>query len=165
MAHLNRFSRNRCTSVEKLSPEKLRSTCRLHDNLTDAMVSIEVGLPELEIVSAQCRVDKAHPAPPPQAQERLQKVLGVRVGPGMLKIIKGLLGEDSQWAELSFMVEECCHGVILTLTKDELKKAPLLPEDCRDYFAGLVKDNIRLYNRCAAFAPGSSVVKDFDPPA
>jgi hypothetical protein len=164
MAHLLEFSRNRCTSVEKIAEDTLRSTCRLQDNLMDAWVQIEVRLPELEIVKLQCRLERAQPPAPEDAAERLQRVVGVRVGPGMLKIIKGLIGGGEAYGELSFMVEECCHGIILGLTKQELTKAPLEPADSREHFAAMVRKNTRLYNRCAAFAPGSPLVEGIEPP-
>lgn len=164
MAYLIDFSRNRCTSVEQISDDALRSCCRLQDNLCDMKVCIEVRLPELEIYALTCQVDRADPPPPADAQERLQAVLGVRVGPGMLKIIKGLTGDQPGLDELSFMVEECCHGIILSLTKQELQKAPLHPEDSREHFAYMIRKNTRLYNRCAAFAKGSSLVHGLEDP-
>lgn len=164
MAHILCFLRNRSTSVEQIADDALRSTCRLQDNLLDAKVYIEVALPELEITAAACQIDRADSPWPGDAEIRLQKVLGVRVGPGMLKIIKGLIGDDSAYAELSFMVEECCHGVILSLTKLEVQKAPLTPENSREFFAAMLRKNTRLYNRCAAFAPGSSLVEGIEPP-
>ena len=94
----------------------------------------------------------------PAAQERLQTLLGVRIGPGMLKIIAGLMGDDPAGVELAFMAEECCHGVILSLTKETLRNAPLEPADSRDFFSKLVRKNIRLYNRCAAIADGSTLL-------
>jgi hypothetical protein len=54
MAHLLEFSRNRCTSVEKIAEDTLRSTCRLQDNLMDAWVQIEVRLPELSPFFQSC---------------------------------------------------------------------------------------------------------------
>ena len=90
--------------------------------------------------------------------------MGVRVGPGVLKIIKGLIGDSTECKQLAFMVEECCHGIILTLTKDEIGKAPEDPEEAKEFYKSLVKENIRLFNRCAAFAPGSSIVEGIEPP-
>jgi hypothetical protein len=84
----------------------------------------------------------------------------------MLKIIKGLVGDSAaDCKQLAFMVEECCHGVILSFTKDVLVSSPR-PKDkakAREFYRNMVKENVRLYNRCAAFAPGSPLVKDVDP--
>lgn len=164
MAHLAAFGRNRCTTVEQLGDKLLRSTCRLQDDLMDLMVWTEVSLPGLEISAVGLQARRAAPPLPPAAHERLQRVVGVRVGSGMLKIIEGLVGREEALAELSYMVEECCHGVILGLTKQELSKAPREPEDSQEHFAGMIQRNTRLYNRCAAFAEGSSLVQGVEPP-
>lgn len=162
MSHLLNFSRNRSTSVEQVSDDSFVSTCRLQDNLADAEVRIRVSLPDLEVVDVSCQVNRFDPPPPADVEERLRKVLGARVGPGLLKIIRGLVGEGPGYSDLGYMIEECCHGVILSLTKKQLAKAPLEPENSREFFHKLVKDNVRLLNRCAAFAPGSSLLEGLE---
>ena len=164
MPDLISFSRNRCVSVEQVDSRTMRSSCHLQDSLMDAFVEITVGLPDLEITKISCKVRRTHLKQCRDQEDCLQKVTGTRVGPGMLKIIQGLLGETTDCRQLIFMVEECCHGIILSFTKDMLALAPqgkeLAVEDCKK----MVVDNIRLYNRCAAFAPGSSVVEGIEPP-
>ncbi len=159
-----RFSRNRCTSVEVLDEDTLRSVCRLQDTLTDACVEIRVRMPELEIASATADFLRTPEESCLRTNEALEKMVGVRIGAGMLKIIKGLIGEVSGCKQLAFMVEECCHGVILSMTKDQLGAAPPGSEVPAEFYREMVKQNIRLYNRCAAFAPGSSMVEGIEPP-
>jgi hypothetical protein len=160
------YFRNRCTSVEVLDDNTLRSSCRLQDTLTDAYVEITAKLPEMEITDVSGHLTRTYQEECHGFQsDDLKKVIGVRIGPGMLKIIKGLLGEATECKQLSFMVEECCHGVILSLNKDMLM--PLAKsgvEPTKELFAAMVKENIRLYNRCAAFAPGSPIVEGIEPP-
>ena len=162
MAHLISFSRSRCTTVEESSDGIMTCTCRVTDNILDARVQIQATLPDLEIMAADSRIDHCLIAGMPDAEERLQNLLGVRIGPGMLKIIEGLMGDDPACVELAYMAEECCHGAILSLTKEELKKAPLDPAVSRDFFSKMVQKNIRLYNRCAAFSDGSSLLDGVD---
>ena len=158
------FNRARSTCVENVDEETLRSSCRLQDTLMDAMVEIDVKLPDLEISGVRAEVRRANNQDCFESTEALNNVIGIRVGPGVLKIIKGLIGEDFGCPQLTFMVEECCHGIILAFTKDTLALAPKdqmqLPESYRE----MVRANIRLYNRCAAFAPGSSMVEGIEPP-
>jgi hypothetical protein len=162
MAHLISFSRSRCTTVEESSDGIMTCTCRVTDNLLDARVQIQATLPDLEIMTVSSHIDHSRIKGMSVAEERLQNLLGVRVGPGMLKIIEGLMGDDPACVELAFMAEECCHGAILSLTKETLKKAPLEPVDSRDFFSKMVQKNIRLYNRCAGFADGSSLLEGVD---
>jgi hypothetical protein len=164
MPDLISFSRNRCVSVEQPDSQTMRSSCRLQDTLIDASVEITVGLPDLEITQVACKVRRTYLEQCRDPGDCLQKVIGTRVGPGMLKIIKGLLAEATGCRQLVFMVEECCHGIILSFTKDMLKLVPPGQELAVDFFKKWVSENIRLYNRCAAFAPGSSIVEGIEPP-
>ena len=144
----------------------MKSTCRLQDTLTDAFVEIVVSLPDLEIKSVSSEIRRTYQEECVTPGDSLQKVTGVRIGPGVLKIIRGLVGEATDCKQLAFMVEECCHGIILSFTKDVLVNSPR-PTDvakAKEFYAKMVKENIRLYNRCAAFAPGSPIVEGIEPP-
>ncbi len=157
-----KFSMNRCTSVERLDENTLRSVCRLRDTFTSASVEILAGLPDLEIIGASGEFHHEWQKVP-ELDDILRKLPGVRIGAGMLKIIKGLVGEEDHLRQLTYMVEECCQGVILSLTKDILVQAPVSEEGKLEFFSKMVRDSIRLYNRCAAFAPGSRLVEGIDP--
>jgi len=158
-----KFSMNRCTKVEPVDEDTLRSTCRLDDTFSSASVKMLVRLPDLEIIdiTGRFRHDRHELSNP---DDVLRKLLGVRVGSGMLKIIKGLVGEGENLAQLTYMVEECCHGIILALTKDILIKAPRDEQGKLEFFSNMVRDNIRLYNRCAAFAPGTRLTEGMEAP-
>jgi hypothetical protein len=164
MPDLTRFSRNRCTSVAQVDQQTLRSSCRLQDTLTDAVVEVQVKLPDLEIIHAAGEFRRTDKGECLNTSEALQKVIGVRIGSGMLKIIEGLLAEVTECDELAFMVEECCHAVILSFTKGTLKDVPENPRERKEFYARMLRENTRLYNRCAAFAPGSSIIGDMPPP-
>lgn len=159
-----KFSRNRSISVDMLGDGALQSVCRLTDTLNDMRVTIRVALPEMEIVSIFATVDRCADPWEKEAVSDLKELTGVRIGPGMTKIFKGLVREPTADSQILFMLEEACHGIILTSTKD---MAAMVPEEqeltVADYQA-MIKSNIRLYNRCAAFAPGSSLVEGIDPP-
>ena len=158
MAQILSFSRNRHTNVEQVDDATMRSCCRLQDTLTDAQVEITVKLPDLEITDVEGKVHRSPGKADHEVVQSLKQVKGVRIGPGMKKIIKGLLGESRIEKQLGFMVLECCDGIILTFTKDVLKKAP--GERLKEiaFFEEMVRNNPRLYNSCAALAPGSPLV-------
>jgi len=165
MTEILDFKRSRSTCVEKVNDNTMVSICRLQDTLTEAFVEIKVKLPDLEITDAKGEFYRSYQKECRQDEnEALKKVTGVRIGPGMLKIIKGLMGEKTDCKELIFMVEECCHGVILAFTKKSLDRHSMEDLDAIDYYKDMVKKNIRMYNRCAAFAPGSILVEGLSPP-
>jgi len=157
-----KFSMNRNTRVEKINGSNLRSVCRLCDTLTDAEVVIEVKMPDMEICAVSGYFRHACFGEIEDLDQRLQTVIGVRVAAGMLKIIKGLMGEEEKIQQIVYMVEECCHGVILTLTRKILLKAPDDAPGKVSFYSNMVKKSIRLYDRCAAFAKGSPLVAEFE---
>jgi hypothetical protein len=158
------FSRNRCTSVEQVEDHCIRSTCRLQDTFTEASVEIEVRLPDLEIKGIRGEIKRCEKGPCTDATASLERAIGVRIGPGMHKIFGGLLGEATACGQLVYMLEECCHGVILSFTKGTVRKFPEEEEEALRFLAEDVRKHIRLYNRCAAFAPGSRIVEGIEPP-
>jgi hypothetical protein len=78
--------------------------------------------------------------------------------------MKGLVGDRENLGELLNMLDECCQGVILSFTKDALAKAPEDRTKAKEYYARLVKENVRLYDSCIAFAPDSPLVEGIQPP-
>lgn len=162
MPQILNYARNRATMVEQIDQETIRSECILQDTLSQASVAIKVKLPDLEIIEAGGNFQRSFQPECNEIGTALEKIIGVRVGPGMLKIIPGLLKEKTSCKQLSFMVEECCHGVILAFTKDTLLEIPAQMEGSIKFYQKMVKKNIRLYNRCAAFAKGSKLVEGID---
>jgi len=159
-----KFSRSRSTSVEALDDGSLESTCRLVDTFNEMRAAIRVKIPEMEIMAIQGEVRRCLDPEEKGVPAELEKLEGVRVGPGMTKIFKGLVSETAADSQLLFMVEEACHGVILNFTREMASQLPDDQEIPAEIFQEMVKANIRLYNRCAAYAPGSSLVEGIDPP-
>ena len=164
MPRITCFSRNRCTSVEQMDDQTMRSTCRLQDTLMEAVVEVMVKLPDLEITGISGEVKRAGQTSCLEPTEFLEKAIGVRIGPSMQKIFEGLLGGTRSCRQLLFMLEECCHGVILSFTKGTVQKFPEDEEQAIKFLADDLRKHIRLYNRCAAFAPGSRIVEGIEPP-
>lgn len=142
----------------------MKSSCRLQDTLTDALVEVIVKIPDLEVMGVSGEIRRSMGEEEIQVVDALKKVIGIRVGPGMKKIIKGLVGKSEIEKQLAFMVEECCEGIILTFTKDVLLHAPKDKLKEREFFENMVRSNPRLYNSCAALAPGSPLVEGIKPP-
>ncbi len=157
MYRILRFSRIRSTSVEETKDGLLKSVCYLRDNIDEIKATIYVEPPELNIKEAEIekKVNHRWQSFP---KENLKKIIGSRIGSGIFKIIKSEV-EDNQ---IRLMLEECCRAVILSFTKQDLLSSPR-PEDDEEaikYYADMVKQNVRLYGRCAAFSPGSRIVEE-----
>lgn len=164
MAYLNRFSRNRCTTVDQPDPDSLRSCCSLKDSLTEAEATVVIHLPDLNIIQAEARFKRSPFADQPDPGPILEKIIGVRVGPGMLKILRGLIGTEPEDAVLRGLIEECCEAFILSMTKGVLERAPREPNESGPFFAKMVRKHIRLYDQCAAYRKDSPLTEGMAPP-
>ena len=164
MAQILCFSRNRSVQVEKIDDQIMRASCRLQDPILEAYVEIRVKLPDLEIVAVDGQVTKSLRKDQFDMPDSLKGAVGIRIGPGLKKILRGGMGKTEDQKQLTFMIEECCGGVILAFTKEVMLEVPKDKKLEKDYFHNRVKTNIRLYNSCAAFAPGSPLVEGIEPP-
>ncbi|HIC85883.1 MAG TPA: hypothetical protein EYP06_06270 [Desulfobacterales bacterium] len=158
------FYRLRSSYVDSLSGGMLRAVCVLLDTVTEAKVEVFVRPPDLEVVDVKASVLRGKQDKGALEPELLGKLIGIRIGPGIKKIIRGTVGKSTPNRMLGFMIEEACNAVILSFTKDVLKKVPKGKAATVEFYSQMVKENIRLYNRCAAFAPGSTLVEGLKPP-
>lgn len=163
MKEILEFSRNRCTSVNQVDEHTMKAVCRLQDTLMDAFVAITVRLPDLEITAVEAEIFRNLKKKDRDNLDPIKKIVGVRIGPGLLKIIKGLINGTGDCRQLTFMVEECCQTVILAFTKEQMLDVPSDIEEAKLYYHDMVEKNMNLYNRCAAFAKGSSLVEGLEP--
>lgn len=164
MADILCFFRNRCITVEQIGEFTIRSSCHLQDPLIGASVEILVKLPNLEIIGAKGKISRSVREVKFDLDATLQNVCGIRIGPGLKKIISGIMGRAEIHRQVSLMLEECCSGVILSFTKDVMLGAPKDKMEEKKYFENMVRSNPRLYNSCAAFTPGSPLVEGIEPP-
>ncbi len=159
MAEILIFSRNKCIYVEDVGDSIIKATCKVQDTFGEGYIEIKVRSPDLEIVEVHCNISYADLEPELEIAKYLEKLVGSRIGPGIRKIIRGILG-DSKYSEfISSLLEECLNGVILSFTKDVLSSAPVDPEGEREFFANMVRANPRLYNSCAALSQESPLME------
>lgn len=156
------FSRNRCTCVEQVDDQTLRSTCRLQDNLMDARVEILVRLPDLELVHITGEISRPRQEEGEAGLDSLQKLVGARVGPGIKKIIWSVIEHSPYAGQVANLVDECCNGVILSFARDVLALVPNDKQAEKEFFTKMVKDNPRLYNSCAALTPDSPLLEGLE---
>jgi len=162
MAEILVFSRNRCTFVERIDDRIFRATCRVQDTLWEAWVEILIKAPDLEIVQIKGEIKRSPEEKKIDVTDSLQKLAGSRVGPGIKKIIRGFLGHLAHVEQVATLVDECCNGVILSFTKNVLANAPVDRAGEREFFAGMVRANPRLYNSCAALSADSPLMEGLE---
>jgi hypothetical protein len=162
MADILCFFRNRCTTVERVDDQTTRSTARVQDTLMEAWVEILVKSPDLEIIGVRGQVRQSGERDWQDIGQDLLQVLGARVGPGIKKIIRGLIANGPLLGTSAALLDECCNGVILSFTRDILALAPRDPAGEKAFFSNMVRANPRLYNSCAALSADSPLLADLD---
>ena len=156
-----RFLRNKKVEVEPQPDGRLLVSWHLSDDLLKAEVCLVVQTPELEIVEASAHVDRIPPKKCLNAQDLIEGVEGVSIGPGLRKIVRGILDGDDGCSILADAVLECCNAVILHFTRPgiELGETITDPEDKLAAVREMVSQNPRLVRSCIAFQDDSPIMK------
>ena len=155
--------RNKAVEVEPLSDGTQAVYWRLADDLLDLCIKLVVKPPDLDIISAEANVIRSPHNEGVSASELIKKIVGVRVGPGLRKIVRGLMGGADANIELTEGILECCNAVILNLTRPnlqsgiEVKSVP--EEELIETFRTAIKSNPSLKSNCIAFANDSPIMQ------
>jgi hypothetical protein len=154
------FMRNKVVKVEPLPERMLSVSWRVVDTLMESEIHLKIRLPDLEIAEAEARMARfPHPACS-AASALMEKIVGVRVGPGLQKIIYGLVGGSNGCRELAEGVSECCNAVILHFTLPQLQTIEKGDEmERRRGFQDMLRSNPRLVRSCVAFADDSPLME------
>ena len=157
------FMRNKVVEVEPSSEGAISVSWRLLDSLTTGEIRMKFQLPDLEIKEAEARLQRFPHLECSEALKLIQRVVGVRVGPGLRKIVQGLMGGSSGCAELTEGVLECCNAVILHFTVPQVQvNEKGSEEERRMRFQAMLKLNPRLVRSCVAFADDSPLMEGFN---
>ena len=158
-----RFLRNKVVEVEPLSDGNLAVSWRLTDDLLMAEINLKVKPPELEIVEAEARIERVPPKAWLSAPQLIKKVEGVRVGGGLRKIVRGLLGGPEGCSLLVYAVLEAANAVILHFTRPGIQAGEKLDEEERMAMAKeMIKNNPRLIRSCVAYQDDSPIMQGLD---
>jgi len=154
------FLRTKTTTVQAVSAESLEAVWRFCDDLTDAEVRLQVALPDLEITAAEATVRRfTHPGYAGGA-DAVSRVRGVRIGPGLRKIVTGLVAPEPGADELVEGVLEACNAVILHFTLPHIRALEgMSEEEALAANRTLVEQNPRMLGSCAVWQPGSPLLE------
>jgi hypothetical protein len=116
------FQTNHLTTVEDGGQGLFRIVSRADDALFSAEVLLEVKLPALDIRTAELAVKRDELALIPDLTTAAEKLVGVRVGPGMTKIVRGVVGGPQGSDRIAEIVLEAMEMLVNALTVPELRK-------------------------------------------
>ncbi len=162
------FQMNHLTTVEMIEPSLWRIAARSDDNLFSGEVLLDVKLPALDIRHARLNVKRDLLGLTPDLSSAEEKLVGVRVGPGMSKIVRGVVGGQEGSERMAELVLEAMEMLVNALTVPELRKAlnaggipfenekstsgvPLNDVVIGEETVRLMAANPRLKDSCAAF--------------
>jgi len=114
---------NSLTTVETLEKGLWRINQRSEDNLFSIEVTLEVKAPALDIRRAVLEVKRDTLGLMPDLSPLSEKLIGVRVGPGMTKIVRGVLGGPDGSDRAADLVLEAMEMLVNAITVPELRKA------------------------------------------
>ena len=156
------FMRNKMVEVEPSAEDMVAVHWRLTDDLTDVEMKFVFQLPDLEITEAQANVKRSLYREGVDAPAAVSKVIGVRVGPGLRKIVRGLMGGSTGSIDLTEGVLDCCNAVILHFTLPGIQAGEqyrdITDEERINFMREMVKGNPRLPRSCIAFADDSPIM-------
>lgn len=162
------FQANNLTTVENVEKGLFRIVTRADDALFSAEICLDVKLPALDIRKADFTVKRDVIGLAPDLSSALERLIGVRVGPGMTKIVRGILGGPEGSDRAAEMVLESMEMLVNALTVPELRKGMELGGErikldidgptvfLNDVLIGesatkIMAENPRLKDSCAAF--------------
>lgn len=114
------YQANALITVETIEKGMWRISSRYDDTLFSAEVVLMVKAPALDIREARLELHRDVLGMAPDLSEAERDLVGVRVGPGMTKIVRGILEKAPRIAEL---VLESMEMLVNALTVPELRKA------------------------------------------
>jgi len=157
------FLRNKVVEVEPMPDGGLTVRWRLTDDLLRAEVRLRVQPPDLEIVEAEAEYKRLPHQECGSVPELAKKVEGVRIGPGLRKIVGGLLTGAEGCQVLIHGVLESCNAVILHYTLPGVQRGGEVSDE--EWLAGLremLKSNPRLVRSCIAFQDDSPIMQGLE---
>lgn len=137
-------------------PEGILARAVVEETAFSARVEMLVSVPGLEITSVKAGIDRCFVNRCRDAVELAQKAVGLRVGPGIIKLVNGMVGGAGGCPRLADLMLECSEQVILRFTVEPLKR--ILDKEGQEMieaYKEFLTQNPRLANSCIAFAEGS----------
>jgi hypothetical protein len=106
-----------------LEPTLYRITAVTEDNLFAADVRLDVKLPAMDIRCAELSVRRDDLGLAADLSKAAEKLIGVRIGQGMTKIVRAIVAEEAGSPRIAELVLEAMEMLINALTLPELRKA------------------------------------------
>jgi len=162
------FQVNSLVTVDSIGKGLWRIATRYDDDFVSFEVALDIRAPALDITNARLTVTRNEFGASNDLSSLGQRLVGVRVGPGMTKIVREIFSGTSVASRFAELVLEAMEMLVNAITVPELRKAvelcgvdlkadsdgPRVFLNDRVIGDALVKNmagNPRLKNSCVAF--------------
>lgn len=109
--------------MEEIEERYWRVISSVNDDLFGAELMLEIKAPALDIREARLDIKRDDLGQILSFSQQMAKLVGVRVGPGMTKIVRSLIGGEGGSNRISELVLESMEMLINAITVPELRKA------------------------------------------
>lgn len=150
------YVRNKhCTAIDQPGGTIL-ARAAVEETFFSAEVEMVVSVPGLEIRSVKADIGRCFADRCRHGVPLAKKAEGLRVGPGIIKLVNGEVGGSGGCPRLADLILECCEQVILRFTVDPLKMIlNMKGQEMVEAYKLFLGQNPRLAGSCIAFAEGS----------
>ena len=157
------YLRNKHASTIVLEDGSLLLRVVLNETYFSSSVEMVIAVPDLEIVSVKGEIHRCFNERCSEAIPLLQQAAGLRIGPGLIKSVTGLIGGSKGCPKMADLVLECCDQVVLHFTLQQMEKARLLGLEHDLALAGreMIRQNPGLIGSCIAFSEDSPLLEVF----
>lgn len=146
------YSKHKYVDVIEQNGKNLKIRATLEDYFFDGEVEIEVKVPQMDILSIKGNIKSSFFENCQASLSKLEKLVGLRVGPGIIKIVYSILGKAKGCDYLASLAVECCEAAILGLTVGPLYNAVPQLKKIEDVTTKkLIRMMPNLKNTCIAF--------------
>lgn len=117
------YQTNQLTTVEEVSRGVWRVIARTDDDLFSASLILDIRTPALDIQAARFEIVRDELGLVPDLSPAMAKLVGVRVGPGMTKIVRAVVRDEGGSERGADTVLDAMEMLINALTVAQLRKA------------------------------------------
>lgn len=150
------YTRNKHAGAIDLPEGGILARAGVEETFFAARVELKISIPDLEITSIAGDIERCISDSCRHTVSLIQQAAGLRVGPGIIKLVNNYVGNSRGCPRLADLILECCEQVILRFTVDPLGAILTLEgQEKVEAFKEFLRQNPRLVNSCIAFAPGS----------
>ena len=154
------YTRNKHASTIDLDNGDVLVRAAIEDTFFAAAIEMTVSVPDLEITSIKGEISRSFHQECQEAIPLLQKVVGVRIGTGLIKAVNSLVGGRTGCPKMADLILECCDQVILRFTLPNIKEFSFkTPEEYSKVQRERLSQNPRLIGSCIVYAKGGPVLK------